>query len=118
VTAYRFVADENFDGRVIRSLLRDYPDTDIVRVQDTEFYTAPDPSVLEWAANEGRIILTHDIRTMVGFAHDRIRLGLPMPGMIAVRRSMPIRRAIADLTMMVGASEMSEWANRVIFLPL
>lgn len=118
MTAYRFVADENFDGKIIRSLMRDYPDTDVVRVQDTGFYKAADPSVLEWAASEGRIILTHDIRTMVGFAYERIRLGLPMPGLIAVRRSLPVKRAMADLRAIVGASEMSEWKNRVIFLPL
>ena len=118
MTAYRFVADENFDGRIIRSLQRDYPDTDIVRVQDTGFYKAPDPSVLDWAANEDRIVLTHDIKTMVDFAYERIRLGLPMVGMIAVRRSLPIKRAMADLRTIVGASEMSEWKNRVIFLPL
>ena len=96
------MADENFDGRFIRGLQQAYPDTDIVRVQDTGFYKAPDPSVPEWAANEGRIILTHDIRTMVDFAYERIRNGLPMPGMIVVRRSLPIRRAIADLRVIVG----------------
>ena len=31
----RFAADENFDGRIVRGLLRILPDLDLIRVQDT-----------------------------------------------------------------------------------
>lgn len=31
----RFAADENFDGRIVRGLLRIFPDLDLIRVQDT-----------------------------------------------------------------------------------
>ena len=57
----RFLADENFNGKILRSLRRDYPEVDVVRVQDTAIYGATDPQVLEWAAQEGRILLTHDV---------------------------------------------------------
>ena len=46
----RFVADENFNNRILRALRRDTPELDIIRVQDTEIYQADDPTVLEWAA--------------------------------------------------------------------
>ena len=32
----KFLADENFDNRIVRGLLRRLPDLDIVRVQDLE----------------------------------------------------------------------------------
>ncbi len=64
----RLCVDENFNGRV----LRECPDADIVRVQDTALYSAPDPDVLAWAAEEGRIVLTQDSETMIGFAGDRL----------------------------------------------
>jgi predicted nuclease of predicted toxin-antitoxin system len=35
---------------------------------------AGDPEVLAWAASEGRVVLTHDVRTMTRFAYDRGRL--------------------------------------------
>ena len=75
----RFLADENFNGKILRGVRRERPDADIVRVQDTPIYQAPDPTVLEWAAQEGRILLTHDIETMVGYANERLAAGLLMP---------------------------------------
>lgn len=32
----RLAADENFDGRIVRGLLRVLPDLDLVRVQDSD----------------------------------------------------------------------------------
>jgi hypothetical protein len=32
----KFLADENFDNRIVRGLLRRQPDLDIIRVQDLE----------------------------------------------------------------------------------
>ena len=76
----RFVADENFNNDVVRGMLRRAPDLDIVRVQDVELSGADDPTVLEWAAQAGRILLTHDVKTITQYAYERIRAGLPMPG--------------------------------------
>ena len=52
----RFAADENFNGDIVRGLLRRNPKLDIVRVQDVGLSGADDPSVLQWAADQGRII--------------------------------------------------------------
>ena len=54
----RLAADENFNNNIIRGLLRRQPDLDIVRVQDVGLSGADDPTVLEWAAQEGRVLLT------------------------------------------------------------
>jgi predicted nuclease of predicted toxin-antitoxin system len=82
-----------------------------VRVQDTILYEAPDPQVLEWAAQEGRVLLTQDVETMVGFANERLSGGLPMPGVIVVRESLPVGQAVEDLLIILNASEMSDWEN-------
>ncbi|MCK6580607.1 MAG: DUF5615 family PIN-like protein [Anaerolineae bacterium] len=63
----RFAADENFDGRILNGLRARLPDLDIVRVQDTEMAATPDEKLLMWLADEGRILLTHDVRTMPRF---------------------------------------------------
>lgn len=114
----RFLTDENFNGKIVRGLRRGRPDMDILRVQDTTIYQSDDPHVLEFAAQEGRILLTHDIETMVGFANDRLAAGLPMPGVFAARDSLPIGQVIEDLLTVHDASEISEWENKVIYLPL
>ncbi len=60
----KLAADENFNNDIIRGLLRRKPDLDIVRIQDVGLSGADDPTVLEWAAQEGRILLTHDSRQL------------------------------------------------------
>lgn len=114
----RFLADENFNGRILRGIRRTHPDADILRVQDTPVYEASDPQVLEWAAQEGRILLTHDVETMVGFANERIATGLPMPGVFVAHDTLSVGDVVDDLLIVIRASEMNEWANLVTFLPL
>jgi predicted nuclease of predicted toxin-antitoxin system len=114
----RLLADENFHGDVLRGLLRVEPKLDIVRVQDTDIYQAADPVILEWAAKEDRILLTHDVQTMTKHANDRIRAGLPMPGVIEVRDDLPIGQAIEEILTTLFASKPGELANRITYIPL
>jgi hypothetical protein len=86
----RLAADENFNNDIIRGLLRRKPDLDIVRVQDVGLSGSNDASVLEWAAQENRVLLTHDVTTLTSFAYDRVRAGLPMPGVFEASRAVPV----------------------------
>lgn len=114
----RFLLDENFNGKIVRGLRARQPDVDMIRVQDLELYGADDPKVLEWAAQEERILLTHDLNTMTKYATERIEQELPMAGVILVRDTLPVSKVIDDLLTILGASEASEWENRIDFLPL
>jgi hypothetical protein len=114
----RVLADENFHGDVLRGLLRVEPKLDVVRVQDTEIYQAPDPVVLEWAAKQNRILLTHDVQTMTKHAYDRVRAGLSMPGVIEVRDDMPLGQVIDEILTTLFASKPGELENTVTYIPL
>ena len=83
----RFLADEDFDNDIVRGLQRRLPDLDIVRVQDVQLSGEQDATVLEWAAAERRIVLTHDVTTMTAYAISRIAAGRQMPGLFAVSQS-------------------------------
>jgi hypothetical protein len=114
----RLAADENFNADIVRGLLRRLPELDIVRVQDVGLSGADDPAVLEWTAREGRIVLTHDISTLVSFAFERIASGRPMPGVFAARSSAPIGSTIEALVLLAECSVEGEWEGQVRFLPL
>jgi hypothetical protein len=114
----RFAADENFNGRILERLYQLFEDLDIVRVQDTDFYSAPDPAVLNWAAQEERIILTHDVQTLVNDAYERIKQGLPMPGVVLVPNTLAIQLAVNDLEIAIGAGQPEDFKDRVTFIPL
>ena len=114
----RLAADENFNGDIVRGLLRRNPKLDIVRVQDVGLSGADDPSVLQWAADQGRIIVTHDISTLAKHAFDRIAAGQPMPGVFEVKSVAPIGQTIDDLTLLAECSQEGEWEGQVRYLPL
>jgi hypothetical protein len=114
----RFAADENFDGRILSGLLSRLPELDIVRVQDTEMYQLPDPQLLDRLAQQNRILLTHDVKTMPAFVYQRIDAGLLVPGIIEVTQSMPIGQAIDDLEVMIGAGSPADFENQVRYIPL
>ena len=68
----RLLADENFNGDIVRGLLLRQPDFELVRVQDVGLGGAEDPDILAWAAENDRIVLTHDYATMADFAYERV----------------------------------------------
>lgn len=111
-------ADENFNNDIVRGLSRRQSNIDIVRVQDVGLSGASDPIVLSWAAEENRILLTHDVTTITFHAYRRIEEGLPMPGVIEVSRLVPIGIAIEDLLLLANLSLEEELKDRVIYLPL
>jgi hypothetical protein len=114
----RLAADENFNNNIVRGLLRREPDLDIVRIQDVGLSGVDDPSVLAWAAQEGRVLLTHDVATITQYAHDRVRAGQSMPGVFEVSRAVPIGRAIEDILLLAECSLEDEWEGQVQYLPL
>jgi len=114
----RFAVDEDFDNRIVRGLLRLLPTLDVVRVQDAGLLGKRDPEVLEWAASENRIVLTHDASTMTKHAYARVESGGPMPGLFEVSQEIAIGEAIADLLLIATCSVDGEYANQVRYLPL
>lgn len=114
----RLAADENFNNDIVRGILRRDPTIDIVRVQDAGLMTADDPTVLEWAAQANRVLLTHDVATITHYAYDRVRAGQSMPGVFEVSRTIPLAQAIDDIILIAACSLEGEWENQVRYLPL
>ena len=114
----KFLTDENFNGTVYKALLGRLPLETILRVQDVGLRGADDPDVLEWAAINGRIVLTHDVKTFKSFAYDRVIAGRLMPGVFAVSQSVSLRRIVEEITVIHACGVASEWENKVVHIPL
>jgi predicted nuclease of predicted toxin-antitoxin system len=112
------IADENFNNDIVRGMLRRKPDLDIVRVQDVGLSNEDDRVILEWAAQEDRILVTHDVTTITNFAYERVRAGKPMSGVIEVDDDLPVGQAINDILLVVESSERGEWEGQIIYIPL
>lgn len=114
----QFLADENIDSDLVLGLKRRIGGIEIVRVQDVGLRTLDDPTILQWAADEGRVLITRDIKTIPTFAYDRVVAGLAMPGVLVLPPTVSMAVAISDLSVIAGATEADEWADRVVYLPL
>src|SRR5476651_456168 len=114
----RLLADENLNHDLVRGVFRRHPSLDLVRVQEVGLREADDPEILEWAARENRLLLTHDANTMPAFAYDRIRRNQPMPGMFVVNQEAALATIIADLLILAECSREKECGSQVVYLPL
>jgi hypothetical protein len=114
----RFLSDENFNGDIVRGLLLHRPTVDLIRTQDVGLLGIDDPGVLTWAAENDRILLSHDRATMPEHAFARIAASQPMPGVFIVGDRFPIGQVIQELLLLDACSSQAEWSGRVLFLPL
>lgn len=113
----RFQADYDFNGEILDGLRRREPGMDIQAGHEAGLEGLPDPLVLEKAAQEGRILVTHDKRTMPGHFADFL-CQQESPGVFIIQQSLAIGEAIEAIQMMWIASEAEEWRNLILYLPL
>ena len=111
-------ADENFNSAILRGLLRGKPNLDLVRVQDVGLTATDDPIILNWAAKENRVLLTHDTATMTNYAYERINAGKYMPGIVEVSRKVPLGIAIDDILLVAETCQLGELEGQIVYLPL
>ena len=114
----RLLLDENFDNDILRGILREKTNLDYIRAQDVpEVYGKGDPVVLEWAASQNRVLLTHDVRTMTASAIERVEKGLSMPGVIEVSTRTPMGQLIEDILIAVETGRPDDFENQVRYIP-
>ncbi len=113
----RFQADNDFDERIIRALLRLNPAIDFQTAPAVGFHLGtPDDQVLAVAADEGRILVSHDLKTMPNHFAQFIP-NRSSPGVIIVSQSLPIGEATYLLLLIWEASEAEEYINSIHRLP-
>src|ERR1700736_387813 len=100
----RLAADENFNNDIVRGARRRNAQVDMVRIQNAGLSGSDAPTILEWAAQNSRVLVTHDVSTMTHYAYERVREGKPMPGVFEVSRKVPIGIAIQEITLLAECS--------------
>jgi Domain of unknown function (DUF5615) len=114
----RLLADENFNGDIVRGLVLRQPDLDLIRVQDLGLAGVDDPDILAWAAENNRIVLTHDRASLPDYAFQRVVGRQVMAGVFILNDRFPVGQAIDEILLMVACSEQSEWRGRAVHVPL
>ena len=114
----RFLADHDLNEAIVDGVCRREPSIEFTRAREVNLAGRPDHEVLDYAAARGLIVVSHDVNTMPAHGSERLSRGLPLPGLLMVRQSLPLAVAIEQLVMVWSASDAEEWASVVAFLPL
>lgn len=114
----RFLVDQDFNEHIVQGVLRQEPAVGFVRTRDLGMAEGTDAEVLEYAAAQGRLVLSHDVNTMSAAACERLAAGKPLHGLLLVHQRSPLGPVIEDLVLIWSASEAEEWVGQVRYLPL
>ena len=115
----KWLADENLRNAIIRGIVRRAPAFDILRVQDIpEVSGSNDLAVLNYATAEGRVVITHDLSTMVSAANTQLRVRSRCTPILFVPDSLPIGVVIEEILLLDQCSVETDWAAGVLYLPL
>lgn len=113
----RFQADADIRQGIVRAVRLREPAIDFASAADSKLEGVPDPEVLDIASNHGRILISHDRRTMVDHFRNRMEEGRSSPGVFLVSQFAPIGLVVETLIMVWSTSEPKEWENQLRYLP-
>jgi predicted nuclease of predicted toxin-antitoxin system len=114
----RLLVDENFNQHIADGLVVRDPSLDLLHVRDVGLASIADPAILEWAAEQDRVLLTHDRQTIPAFAYGRVSAGQPMPGVFLVSDDMSVGQAIDEILLAVHCLSPDECRDIVRFFPM
>jgi len=114
----RFQADADFNRIIIKAALRREPRIDFQTAEAASLLGLHDLEVLAIAAKAGRVLLSHDRKTMpkhfAEFATSETSSGV----IIVPQRTVVRTKVVEDLILIWAASDASEWVNKIQSLPL
>lgn len=113
-----FLANHDLTEAIVLGVMRREPSLEFRRLREAGMADRPDAEVLEYAARENLLLVSHDVNTMTAHAARRLAAGLPMPGVLLAHQGDPIAPIIDDLILIWAASEAEEWASTIVFLPI
>lgn len=88
----------------------------MISIRDVGLGSEEDPPILEWAAQAGYAVVTHDVSTMTAAANDRLRRGLPMRGLIVVPQRIAIGEAVRRLVEVLESASSADLDGRILYL--
>ncbi|MBO3460880.1 MAG: DUF5615 family PIN-like protein [Aetokthonos hydrillicola CCALA 1050] len=117
MVSIRYQADADLNQAIVTGVLRREPTIDFQTAFAARLEGVKDPQVLAIAAQQGRVLVSHDRKTMpLEFAE--FITSNQSSGVIIVSRKLPIEVIIEELLLIWAASSAEEWVNRIAKLPL
>ena len=116
MTIVRFQADADLRQAIVTGVRRRNPQVDFQSANEAELEGKLDPEVLAIASQAGRILVTHDRKTMP-IEFGQFILTKRSSGVLVLSQSLPISEAIETLILIWEVSNSEEWIDQIMSLP-
>ncbi len=111
------LADADLNRAIVTGVQRREPALDFLTADEAGIEGQGDPDVLEFAASQGRILVSHDTTTMPVHFFDRMRSAWSSPGVFLVRQRVPVGQVVESILLVWSASTPEGWARQIHYLP-
>lgn len=113
----RFQADADLNQTIVLAAVRHEKGIDFQTATAAGLEGLKDLEVLDLAVRAGRILVTHDLKTMPRHFAEILRRS-SSPGVILVPQHLSVSRVADEIILIWSATDASEWVDRLVCLPL
>ena len=113
----RFQADNDLKFAIVKAVRRREPSVEFVSAQQSQLDGIGDHEVLERAAANGRVLVSHDRRTMLRHFHDRLMAGKSSPGLLIVAQDALIADVVEALMVLWAVADPEDLRDQAFHLP-
>jgi len=116
----RYLLDEHIDPMYRAQLLRAAPDLEVWIIGDpgAPRRGTPDPEILIWCEDHAFVLVTNNRKSMPRHLTDHLALGRHIPGILVINPALTTGQLIDELVLIALASEMDEYRDLLLYLPL
>ncbi|NCR42678.1 MAG: hypothetical protein GPJ21_24580 [Microcystis aeruginosa W13-11] len=116
MTKIRFQADADLRQAIVTGAIRRQPNLDFQSANEAGLEGIKGPEVLTIAARDGRVLVTHDRKTMPT-EFGQFILSQTSSGVLILSQNLPIGEAIDAIILVWEASTTEEWINQIMTFP-
>jgi hypothetical protein len=116
MTRIRFQADADLKQAIVTGVTRRQANIDFQSANAAGLEGIQDAEVLAMTAQDRRVLVTHDRRTMPA-EFGQFILSNSSSGVLILSQSLPINKAIEAIILIWEASTAEEWLNQIMTFP-
>jgi hypothetical protein len=120
MTPIRYLLDEHVDPALRTQLIRREPDLTVWIIGDPGAPPrgALDPEILLWCETHQFMLVTNNRQSMPVHLRDHLAAGHHVPGIFVLNPNMTMGALMEELLLIWGASDMEEYLDLMLYLPL
>jgi predicted nuclease of predicted toxin-antitoxin system len=113
----RFQADADLKQAIVTGAIRRQPKLNFCSANEAKLEGLKDPEVLDIAARDRRLLVTHDRKTMPKEFGEFVMTKTSF-GVLIVSQSISVNEAIDTLILIWETTTAEEWINQIMSIPL